>query len=180
MARVIVFLADGFEEIEAVTIIDVLRRAAVEVTTVALSGRSVVGAHQIEMVADASLEEVDVSSCDGLILPGGMPGSSNLRDDRRVLDHIVAAVASQKVVAAICAAPIALEAAGVLRGKRATSYPGFSLPSANYQESRVVEDGNLITSRGPGTALSFAFALVSRFADPGIAEQLRAGMLVEG
>jgi 4-methyl-5(b-hydroxyethyl)-thiazole monophosphate biosynthesis len=176
--RVLVPLADGFEEIEAVTIVDVLRRASIEVVTAALGDPDVRGSHGILLRADARLDEVGAEQFDAVVLPGGMPGSKTLRDDERLRKIVQQAAGTGKLVAAICAAPIALEAAGVLAGRRATSYPGNELPSARYVEERVVADGSLITSRGPGTAFEFSLALVERLKGSDAANELRAGMLV--
>jgi 4-methyl-5(b-hydroxyethyl)-thiazole monophosphate biosynthesis len=176
--RVLVPLAEGFEEIEAVTIVDVLRRASIDVVTAALGDAEVEGSHGIAVTADARLDELKSADFDAVVLPGGMPGSRTLRDDERVLGIVRTLARENKLVAAICAAPIALEAAGVLAGKRATSYPGNELPSARYAEERVVVDGTLVTSRGPGTALEFALTLVERLKGPEAAQKLRAGMIV--
>lgn len=181
MASALVLLAEGFEEIEAVTIVDVLRRADVKVTMASLGSTQVVGAHGIVIEADRMLDELlttSPSAFEAVVLPGGMPGSKHLRDDARVMQIVRQQAASARIVAAICAAPIALEAAGVLRGKTATSYPGYVLDSAKYSKERVVTDGNIITSRGPGTALEFALILVERLVDPDRARQLRSGMVV--
>jgi protein deglycase len=182
MTSALVLLADGFEEIEAVTIVDVLRRADVKVTTASLTTKSVIGSHGIAIEADRLLDELLSSTppvtFDLLALPGGLPGSKHLRDDARVMDLVRQQAAASRIVAAICAAPIALEAAGVLRGKFATSYPGNELASASYREERVVTDGNIITSRGPGTALEFALTLVEQLVSVDRAKQLRAGMIV--
>lgn len=186
MANALILLAEGFEEIEAVTIVDVLRRAEVAVTTAALTAKRVLGAHGIVVEADRLLDDVQADGIDAgggrgfdaLVLPGGMPGSRHLRDDARVKQLIVEQVRAARLVAAICAAPIALEAAGILAGRAATSYPGYDLPSARYQEERVVVDGKLVTSRGPGTALEFALTLVELLVSPECARQLREGMIV--
>ena len=175
--RVLVPLAEGFEEIEAVTIIDVLRRASIEVVTAALGASPVRGSHAIFVTADARLDDVRADDFDAIVLPGGMPGSKTLREDERVLTLVRSMTRANKLVGAICAAPIALEAAGVLAGRRATSYPGNELPSARYAEERVVVDGRLVTSRGAGTALEFALALVALLKSPEAAEKLRAGMI---
>jgi protein deglycase len=179
MPRVAVLLAPGFEEIEAVTIIDVLRRADVDVKCVGVDADQVVGSHQIAIAADVRLDALDVESLDALVLPGGIPGALHLRDHPGVQSHIQACAERGLLVAAICAGPIALEAAGVLVGKRATSYPGFELPSAEYNEARVVEHGQVVTSRGPGTALEFSLALVARLVSPEAADALRVGMLID-
>jgi len=183
MAKALVFLAEGFEEIEAVTVVDVLRRADVEVDMAALGVRRVLGAHGLAIEADLLLDDVITTNgakkqYDAMILPGGMPGARHLRDDARVKTLITQQDQSGRIVAAICAAPIALEAAGVLRGRAATSYPGYALESADYHEDRVVTDGHIVTSRGPGTALEFALTLVERLAGVEKVAELRSGMLV--
>ena len=178
MAKAIVLLAPGFEEIEAAAIIDVLRRGGIEVTVAALGETRVPGAHDLSFVADCRLKDVEHQSFDAVLLPGGMPGSRNLRDDVRVKALLQRQAEQGRQLGAICAAPIALEAAGVLQGKRATSYPGYDLPSAEYCEDRVVVDGNVVTSRGPGTAIEFALQWVTLLAGADQAAQLRQGMLV--
>lgn len=169
-------LAEGFEEIEAITIVDVLRRAGVHVTTAALGKSPVMGSHAISVAADAELAVVQNHAFDALVLPGG-PGAKRLRDDERVKALARRLAAEAKLVAAVCAAPIALEAAGVLRGKRATVYPGNELPSAELVEERVVVDGNVVTSRGPGTALEFALCLVEKLAGKPKRDELARAML---
>jgi 4-methyl-5(b-hydroxyethyl)-thiazole monophosphate biosynthesis len=178
---VLVPLADGFEEIEAATIIDVLRRAGVDVTVAALRGHPVRGAHGIGIAADVTLAEVERRRFDAVVLPGGMPGAANLRDDPRVTAALCDVVKRGGTAAAICAAPIALEAAGLLKGRRATAYPGFreELGSASDRVSdRVVSDGPIVTSAGPGTAMEFALALVERLVSKETADKLRDAMLV--
>jgi protein deglycase len=161
MKTALLLLAEGFEEIEAVTIIDVLRRGDVAVTTASLAGKHVRGSHDITIESDTLLDRVSVDNFDALVLPGG-PAAKTLREEPRVQTTIKQAVAANKLVAAVCAAPTALEVAGVLKGRRATSYPGNPLPSAHFVEERVVEDGNIVTSRGPGTTMAFALKLVER------------------
>jgi protein deglycase len=178
MAKALVFMAAGFEEMEAIIVVDVLRRSGVEVVAVSLGDTTVEGAHGIVVRADATLDETDTSQFDVMILPGGQPGSNRLRDDSRVQLLVRQQFACGRCVAAICAAPIALEAAGILKDRHATSYPGYALPSAKYSEERVVTDGTLITSRGPGTAFEFALVLVERFVSATVASKLRQGMLV--
>jgi len=179
MSSAIVLLADGFEEIEALTIVDILRRAGVDLLTVGVTGRWVTGAHRVTVHADVSLEEAP-RTADAIILPGGMPGSENLAVEP--VGALVKAYArAGRIVAAICAAPaLALAPTGVLEGRRVTCYPGFeeSFPeSAQPRAEAVVEDGQLITSRGPGTAHRFALRLVERLVDRDTAEGLREGML---
>jgi protein deglycase len=173
MPSVLLPLAEGFEETEAVTLIDVLRRASIEVTVAALTSSPVLGAHGIAVVADALLGDVEKQHFDAVVLPGGMPGAKRLKEDPRVLTLLRRQVAANELTAAICAAPIALEAAGVLSGRRATCYPGYDLPSARMSDERVVEDGPIVTSRGVGTALDFALALVARLvgAERAVAER---------
>jgi protein deglycase len=172
-------LAEGFEEIEAVTIVDVLRRAEIEVTTAALGKNPVTGSHGIALVADRGLDGVSVSDFDAVVLPGG-PGARRLKEDARVQALLKQAASAGKTIAAVCAAPIALEAAGLLAGRRATSYPGHDLPSSRYSEERVVIDGNIVTSRGPGTVLEFSLSLVEKLAGPDVRAELERAMLVTG
>ncbi len=179
MPRVLMPLAPGFEEIEAVTVIDVLRRANIEVVVAGLTGDVVEGAHGLRIAADRSLAAVTGAEFDAIVLPGGQPGSRNLRADDRVRELVQALMRAGKIVAAICAAPTVLEAAGVLEGKRATSFPGEGLPSADYSFDRVVEDGNVITSRAAGTAMEFALTLVRRLAGHPAATEVRQRMLVK-
>ena len=165
------------------TIVDVLRRGGVQVTTASLGERDVEGAHGIRVQADATLDDAlgGGASYDAVVLPGGMPGATHLREDARVRAAACGVVESGGTAAAICAAPIVLEAAGLLDGRRATAYPSFrdQLVSASPPvEGRVVEDGRIVTSAGPGTALEFALTLVARLSGPEVAEGLRSGMLV--
>jgi len=180
MARACVLLAEGFEEIEAITIADVLRRAGVEAVLVGVAGTPVRGAHAIQVAADALLSDAAAEDWDAVILPGGMPGSKNLADSAPVRALLREQHGRGRRVAAICAAPIALSAAGVLEGKRATCYPGFEkeLRGASLETRAVVVDGNVTTSRGPGTAFEFALELVSQLVGGKAAEDLRSGMLV--
>lgn len=162
MKRVLVPLAEGFEELEAVTIIDILRRAGIEVAVASLAGSPVTGAHGIRLAADAPLAALVGQDFDMIALPGGMPGAQHLKDDPRIASLIRRLHDAGRPVAAICAAPMVLAAAGVLDGRRATSYPGFLAGTAKSTVvgDAVVTDRGVITSRGPGTALDFALALV--------------------
>lgn len=180
MRRACVLLANGFEEIEALTVVDVLRRAGVDVKMASLAGRRVTGAHGIAVVADQMLKAAAEETWDAVILPGGMPGSDTLRKSARVLALVRAQFESGRLVAAICAAPMALGAAGILRGRRATCYPGCEaeLTGARVVAQRVVSDRNVLTSRGPGTALEFALALAQKLAGKPVAARLRKQMLV--
>jgi 4-methyl-5(b-hydroxyethyl)-thiazole monophosphate biosynthesis len=179
-ARVLVPLADGFEEIEAVTIIDTLRRAGLAVTTAGLRSTSVDGAHGISVKADATFAEVDPTSFDMLILPGGMPGTSNLAEDARVVAAVQSLAKQQKRVSAICAAPLVLAKAGVISKTPVTCYPGFEtkLGDADVKrEQRVVKAGRVITSRGPGTALEFSLAIVEELCGSAKAKELAEAMI---
>ncbi|MBN2159470.1 MAG: DJ-1/PfpI family protein [Spirochaetes bacterium] len=178
--RVIVPLAEGFEEIEAVTIIDVLRRAGVEVTSAFLKKNPVTGSHAISVTADKNIEGIKSSDFDCMVLPGGMPGSANLKDDQRVIELAREFSSKEKIVAAICAAPLVLGYAGVLKGRRATCYPGFEaqMTGATPVADPVVRDGTVITGRGPGCAIPFALELVAALAGKQVAEQLRESMQV--
>lgn len=162
MKRVLVPLAEGFEELEAVTIIDILRRAGVEVVIASLSASPVTGAHGIRLAADKPLAALLEQDFDMIALPGGMPGAEHLKKDPRIADIARRLAAKGRPVAAICAAPMVLAAAGLLDGRRATSYPGFLKDAAktSVTDEAVVVDGGVITSRGPGTALDFALQLV--------------------
>lgn len=177
--KILIPLADGLEEIEAITNIDVLRRAGTEVITAGLNDLEVTGAHDIVIKADRLIDEVRAEEFDGIILPGGMPGSTNLRNNDKVIKLVQKLNTDGKLVAAICAAPIALEKAGVIRNRKATSYPGFDreMVSCDYLEERVVVDGNLITGRGPGVALEFAITVVQYLLGEEKAAELKEGML---
>ena len=182
MSTAVVILADGFEEIEAVTQIDVLRRAGVDVTVAGLAGGSARGAHGIVIVTEVLVSELDFEP-DMVVLPGGLPGAVNLGDDPDVIELLRKQHAAGRRIAAICAAPAyAPVEAGVLEGKRATCYPSFEKrfgPSTVAVEDRVVVDGTITTSRGPGTALDLALELAEQLAGKAKADQLRAGMLVK-
>lgn len=177
---VIVPLADGFEEIEAVTIIDVLRRAGIGVTSVFLKKNPVIGSHAIAVTADKSIDGIRSSDFDSIVLPGGMPGSSNLKEDARVVGLVREFAGSGKITAALCAAPQVLGHAGVLEGKRATCFPGFEdqMTGAIAVPDPVVRDGSVITGRGPGCAIPFALELVAALVGAGEARKLSENMQV--
>lgn len=164
MARVLVPLAEGFEELEAVTIIDLLRRAEIEVVVAGLDAGPVRGSHGIIITPDTLLADALGEEFDMLALPGGLPGSDRLAADERIRVLLREMADSGRFTAAICAAPRALVAAGIAKGRRITSFPGAlgeELPDElSYEESAVVTDGKVITSRGPGTAIDFALALI--------------------
>lgn len=161
MVKVAVILADGFEEIEALTPVDVFRRANIDCDMLGLVGEKVIGSHAIPVLADKVFNG-DLSAYDMVVLPGGMPGSINLRDHEMLIQSLQNHAASGKYVAAICAAPIVLNRAGLLEGKNYTCFPGqeANISSGNHQTELVVIDGNIVTSRGAGTALEFSYQLV--------------------
>jgi 4-methyl-5(b-hydroxyethyl)-thiazole monophosphate biosynthesis len=177
---VLIPLAPGCEELEAVTVIDILRRAGIEVITAGLEPGPVKASRGTVLLPDAELDEVLHQAFDMVALPGGMPGSEYLKNDTRVIALLKSAEASGKYVAAICAAPMALHAAGLLQGKNATSFPGVldQLPgSHHYLNDGVVVDGKVVTSRGPGTALDFSLMLVELLAGRAVRDRVEAGLV---
>ena len=175
MKKVALMLANGFEEIEALTVVDVLRRAGFICDMIGFE-EAVTGSHQITVKVD-QVWNGNLSAYDMVVLPGGMPGSTNLRDDDRLMEVLQEFQAEGKFVAAICAAPIALDRAGLLNDKNFTCYDGVeaNIENGSYQKQTVVVDGKLITSRGPSTALPFAYELVHQLG--GDADQLASSML---
>ena len=179
MPTALVPLFEGFEEIEAITIIDVLRRGNVEVITAGLSSINVMGAHAIAIIADTLLDTVRQQQFDAIVLAGGA-GTFRLREDPRIAEILIQQTKANKLVAAICAAPTVLSNAGLLKGKRATSFPAVreQLELGEYLEVPVVMDGNVVTSRGAGTAMAFALKLVALLQGEAIANKLSADMIV--
>ena len=179
---VYMFLANGFEEIEALCPLDLLRRAGVEVTTVGINGaETVMGAHGICVHADLPDTMFRDSRPEMIILPGGMPGSRHLDESRTVDTALRAAAANNAYLAAICAAPMVLGKRGYLQGKRAICFPGFEefLEGATLAESRVVTDGKVITAAGMGVALDFGLALVAALKGEEAARALRSAVLAD-
>ena len=177
---VYVHLAEGFEEIEALTAVDLLRRADIGVETVSVTGRlPVTGAHGVKVVADILFEDAVYSECELLALPGGMPGASNLAAHEGLCEKILSFYNQKKWLAAICAAPLVLGRAGVLEGKKATCYPGFEdeLKGAELSEEAVVVCDGVITSRGPATAMAFALAIIEALKGKGAAAAIAEGLL---
>lgn len=180
MAKVYVFFAEGFEEVEGLTTVDLLRRAGVEVVMTSIMGKAeVTGANGITIVTDKLFEEVNVSDADMLILPGGQPGTTNLSQYKPLTDILCAWHAEGKKMAAICAAPTVFGGLGLLDGKRATCYPGCEegLGGADAVTDSVVTDGNITTSRGVGTAISFGLELISILVDQETADTLSKGIV---
>ncbi len=182
MKKALVFFAEGFEEIEALTIVDVLRRADIPTSIVSVSNNlSVVGAHGIKVDADCLFEEVDFQDAEILILPGGLPGAHNLNAHQELKKQLKLFNDAGQKVAAICAAPLVLGGLNILENKKATCYPGFEneLLGANLSTELVVKAGNVFTSRGPGTAINFALELVADIKGKDTADQLAKGMIVQ-
>lgn len=180
MSKVYVFLADGLEEIEGLTVVDLLRRAGVEVCMVSVTGkRMVTGAHKIEIGADGLFEEMNFADADILVLPGGMPGTKNLGAHEGLSRLLKEANEKKTGIAAICAAPSVLGDMGLLAGKLATCYPGFEerLVGASVSDAAVITDGNITTSRGMGTAIDFGLALVKRLCGEEKAENLAKSII---
>ena len=177
---VYVHFAEGFEEIEAITIVDVLRRADIETASVSVTGEKAVnGGHGIQVYVDILFEDADYDGCGMIVLPGGGTGTDNLLAHKGLAAQIMAFNESGKYLAAICAAPKVFGKLGVLKGKKATIYPGMEehLAGAKSTGGRIVVDGNVITSKGPGTALEFSLALVSILKDKEEAARLRKSMI---
>lgn len=182
MDQITVHLAEGFEEIEAVTVIDVLRRAGLNVFTVSMIGNLLVcGAHQIVIKADLLFDEVDYNKGMMIILPGGMPGSKNLDEHTGLKSHLIDYDNEGKFLAAICAAPLVLGNLGILKGRKAVCYPGFEayLKDADVVLKPFVTDNKVITGRGVGAALQFSLEIVRVLKGEELAEKLRKSMLVE-
>jgi 4-methyl-5(b-hydroxyethyl)-thiazole monophosphate biosynthesis len=182
MKKIFIFLADGFEEIEAVATIDVLRRGGLDVTSVSISGTNeVTGAHNLTVVADQLFSESDFAGGEMLVLPGGMPGASNLNAHAGLKALLKQYAAEGKKLAAICAAPLVLGGLDLLQGKQATAYPGFenTLRGAVVLEQPVVKDGNIITGQGPCFALHFGLAIVEELQGKEKAEEVASGLLLK-
>ncbi|MBW9267536.1 MAG: DJ-1/PfpI family protein [Candidatus Thiodiazotropha sp. (ex. Lucinisca nassula)] len=181
MARVLVPLAEGCEELEAITITDLLTRAGIEVITAGLKTGPVKASRGITLVPDTTLDAVMDQAFDMMVLPGGLPGADNLDADPRIHEMLKRLNQQGKFTAAICAAPKVLAGAGLLHGRRATSYPGvldnMDLPQVDVQLERVVSDDRVITSRGPGTAMDFALELIEQLSGRETRDQVEQGLV---
>jgi len=179
MSSALVLFAQGSEELEAITVVNILRRGGVNVTLAGLEAGPLRGSRQTMLLPDTTLDEALQHAYDMVVLPGGLPGTDHLRSDPRVLRLVQEMSRQGRYVCAICAAPSVLAAAGLLDGKRATAYPGTldAYPHVVRQTSAVVEDGKLITSRGPGTAMDFALTLVERLCGRANREQVEASLV---
>jgi 4-methyl-5(b-hydroxyethyl)-thiazole monophosphate biosynthesis len=184
MANVLVPLAQGCEELEAVTIIDLLRRAGITVVTAGLDEQPVTASRGTVFVPDMTLDEALAQNYDMVVLPGGLPGADHLESDARITGLLKQMAADGKYTAAICAAPKVLASSGLLEGRRATSYPGAlqpeSVPGMDYVDESVVIDDRVITSRGPGTAMDFALQLIDVLAGRERRNEVEAGLLRVG
>ena len=182
MALVYAFLTAGSEEVECLACVDVLRRAGIETKLVALgSDRIVTGSHDISIVCDACIDEVDLAAADVLFIPGGLPGTTNMAADKKLCNALVKQAESGKRVAAICAAPSVFGGLGLLKGKTATCFPGFEdkLEGASYTYTGVVTDGNVTTARGLGYALDLGIEIVKLLIDEDKAMQIKASIQYE-
>lgn len=181
MKKAFVFFATGFEEIEAIGTVDVLRRGGVDVKTVSITGeKQVSGAHGVDLITDALFTEVDFNAADVLVLPGGMPGSSNLNSYEPLKELLLDQYRKEKTIAAICAAPLVLGGLGLLKERKATAYPGFEpkLIGATVTDDAVVKDGHILTGKGPGLMFDFALAIVKELRGEAVAEEVAAGLLL--
>ncbi len=178
MASVLVPLAQGCEELEAVTIIDLLRRAGIGVLTAGLDDRPVRAARGTVLIPDVDLNQAATQTFDMIVLPGGQPGADNLDDDPRIHGLLKQMAETDRYTAAICAAPKVLASQGLLQGRRATSFPGVldGYEDIDYRPDAVVQDGRLITSRGPGTAMDFALVLIENLVGREKREQVEAAL----
>ncbi|MCI0401116.1 MAG: DJ-1/PfpI family protein [Gammaproteobacteria bacterium] len=181
MATVLVPLADGCEELEAVTVIDLLRRAGIEVVTAGLDDQPVTASRGVRLMPDTNLDKALTRDFDMVVLPGGLLGAEHLDQDPRVKDLLKKMANSEKFTAAICAAPKVLANAGLLQGKRVTAYPGI-LDSVDHgsltvSDEPVVRDGTVITSRGPGTAMDFALSLIEALAGKGKRDEVERALV---
>ena len=182
MKTIFVFLADGFEEIEALAPVDILRRAGLSVKTVSVMEEQVVaGAHGVPVLADVMFDEVNAEDAEMILLPGGLPGATNLDAHQGLSQMILDFAKEEKPLAAICAAPLVFGNRGLLEGKKATCYPGFEtyLKGAQYTAALVEKDGNFITGKGPGAAMEFAFAIVEKYCGMDKVNELKQGMMIQ-
>lgn len=182
MKKIAIHLATGFEETEAVSIIDVLRRAKLDVTIVSVTENvTVTGGHQISILADSFFSEIDYSEIDAIVLPGGMPGAKNLDIHEELKKKIIEFNNSKKLLGAICAAPLVFGHLGILKNKKAVCYPGFEneLHGAEIHYSPTIVSDNIVTGRGVGVALQFALQLVEELTGKETAQKLAKAMLVD-
>ncbi len=178
MRKAFIILADGFEEIEALTVVDVLRRGGIQVTTVGLVSTVVEGSHYVKIITDKRLSEVDPDNFEMVILPGG-PGYKKLSNSKVVLDILKRFDKKKKFIAAICAAPVVLARAGIINEKIVTVYPGLEKEVPRPRDASVIVDGNVITSRAPGASILFSLKLVEILTNKKIAEKIKKDLVVK-
>ncbi|MCD7854186.1 MAG: DJ-1/PfpI family protein [Clostridiales bacterium] len=181
MKKVYVFLGDGFETVEALMSVDVLRRGGVDVETVSImKDIKVLSSHNVEVRADIMLNDADLDTCEMMILPGGLGGTNNIKANHKLVSALKAQAQKGKYVCAICAAPSALGINGILKGKKATVYPGFEdeMKGAEVTGENVTVDGNIITGKGPGMALEFALTLLNTLKGEKVCAEVKSGMLL--
>ncbi len=177
---VYVFLANGFEEIEALAVVDIFRRGGIDIKTVSVTGSEfATTSHNITIKTDLKIEDANLADAELIVLPGGMPGATNLNEHDGVRTALLGQAAKGKRIAAICAAPMVLGGLGLLKGRRATCYPGFEkyLDGATYTAELVTTDGNITTGRGPAATLPFAYSLLEAFIGKEATNDIRNGMI---
>lgn len=181
MTKVIIALAPGFEEIETITVVDILRRAGAKAVLAGTEEGLIKGSRGVAVLPDIFIDKVDEDDFDMIVLPGGQPGTGNLLKSEKVMAIVKKMHKENKLIAAICAAPIVLKSAGILNGVHATSHPSVKdqLAESDYSEERVVVDGNIITSRSPGTALEFAMKLVEILFDMEMVNKINSGVMAK-
>lgn len=182
MKHVFAHLAEGFEEVEALAVVDVLRRAEVDVTMVSVTGNLLVtGSHNITVKADVLFEDADYTKADMLFLPGGLPGTNNLEAHKGLITQLENFNAQKQLLAAICAAPSVFGKLNFLQGKKATCYPGFEsyLAGADVVTNPAVADGHIVTGKGIGAAFEFSLLLVEKLVSKEVAQNLREKMVVQ-
>ena len=175
MSKLAIFMVEGCEEIEGLTVVDILRRAKIDIDMISIADTEyVTSSHRVTFKTDKKLSETDLNEYDGVILPGGMPGTEHLRENAKVIETVQTFYEKGKLVAAICAAPTVFGTAGILNGKTATCYPGMEdgLTGATHSLDHVVVDKNIITSRGLGTALEFGLAILQYLTDKDTADAM--------
>lgn len=183
MVKVLVLLAEGFEEVEALTPVDYLRRIGIDVIMVSITqDLKVKGSHGIEVLANKTIDDIQgIINYRGIIIPGGMPGASNLRDNEKVIELVQNFNDESKMVAAICAGPIVLQRAGIINNKKVTSYPGFEseLKDSIYKKDIVVQDGNIITARGPAAAVYFSIKIAEHLKGEEKGKEIKKAILLD-
>ena len=179
MKKAVLFLADGFEEIEALGTADLLRRAGISVDIAGLKEGHLTGANHVKVIPDINISQVNPDDYDAFICPGGMPGAENLKNNQQVINLISNAFKTGKLTAAICAAPMVLDTAGILNNKNFTVYPAMKneINTGNYYDKPAVVDGNIITGSGPGATFHFAFAIIEYLIDKTAADTVKSGTL---